>query len=94
MADGVAIQRLDGRAQAEEEPQGWLTKAAEPREEFKPRGVRCGECYGRQLRKLVEEELGGSQESTAEATPAIQARIEDPKQGGFSRRPKEGKHRD
>ena len=45
--DGAAIQRLDGGAQAVEELQGWLTKAAEPGEELKPRGVRWGECYSR-----------------------------------------------
>ena len=40
--DGAAIQRLDGRAQAEEEPQGWLTKAAEPREGSDAVGVMAG----------------------------------------------------
>lgn len=70
-------------------PQGLLTKVAEPGE-LKPRGVRWGECHSRRLRKLVEEGSDGSQETTAEATAAIQARIEDPKQGGFSRRLREG----
>lgn len=70
-------------------PQGLLIKAAEPGE-LKPRGVRWGECHSRRLQKLVEEGSDGSQETTAEATAAIQARIEDPKQGGFSRRLREG----
>ena len=43
----AAIQRLDGGAQAVEEPQSWLTKVAEPGEELKPRGDRWGECYSR-----------------------------------------------
>lgn len=41
----------------------------------------------RQLWKLMEEGLDGNQETPLEAIPAIQARNEDPKQGGFRRRP-------